>query len=404
MKNDVSIVLIGIGGYGDNYLKLLLDSEDQTIANIVGVVDIKPEKSQNYNRIVERNIPIYYSIEEFYAQSSADLAIISTPIHFHTYQTCYALSHGSHVLCEKPMCASPEEAKQIIEARDRAGKFVAIGFNWSFSPSVQQFKKDIMNGVYGKPKRLKTLTLWPRNKAYYERSNWAGKIKDEKGNLILDSVASNATAHFLHHMFYILGLNKDQSTAIKQVTAELYRANPIESFDTCAIEVKTVEDIDIYFYASHAVTENIGPNFIYEFENAIISYSHNDTHRKVTATFNDGTKKVYTDPEEERPAKLWKCIQAVASGDYDIDCGPEAAYQHVLCIDSIHKSVPDIPTFSNELTHVDEETQLTWVDGLDRILTNCYDNWSLPSDQNISWSKRGKTIEVNNPIDVTNNG
>jgi len=44
---------------------------------------------------------------------------------------------------------------------------------------------------------MKTLCFWQRDENYYRRSGWAGKIKDKKGNWILDSPANNAMAHFL---------------------------------------------------------------------------------------------------------------------------------------------------------------------------------------------------------------
>jgi hypothetical protein len=55
-----------------------------------------------------------------------------------------------------------------------------------------------MKGMLGRPKRLKTLVLWPRDFAYYNRNDWAGKKTDQNGRPVLDSVAHNATSHFLH--------------------------------------------------------------------------------------------------------------------------------------------------------------------------------------------------------------
>ena len=44
MDNSVSIVLIGIGGYGDMYLQKMLDEGEQLNARLAGVVDIQPRK------------------------------------------------------------------------------------------------------------------------------------------------------------------------------------------------------------------------------------------------------------------------------------------------------------------------------------------------------------------------
>ncbi|MFC7395096.1 Gfo/Idh/MocA family protein [Scopulibacillus cellulosilyticus] len=393
MVKSVSVVLVGIGGYGNLYVNRIMNNSLPNNVSIAGVVDPHPENCEHYDWIKENNIPVYTSIEDFYKKHSADLAIISTPINFHASQTCYALNHGSSVLCEKPMSASAKDAEMIINTRNRTKKFVAIGFNWSFTSSVQQLKQDIIDGVFGKPKRLKTMVLWPRNEDYYHRASWAGKKRNQNGELILDSVANNATAHFLHHMFYLLGSKTDESARLTHLTAELYRANQIENFDTCAVKAQTEDNIDILFYAAHPVKDEIGPKFTLEFEKATITYSMEDK-TDVIARFHDGTEKRYTDPEKNHLQKFETCIEAILKGNQDILCGPEASFPHTLSINAMQESVTDIPNFPKELIKRDKATNLIWVDGLEETLINCYDHWMLPNEIGINWSVKGKTIDL----------
>ncbi|WP_066190946.1 Gfo/Idh/MocA family protein [Gracilibacillus timonensis] len=394
IKSNVSIVLIGIGGYGDLYVSHLLDSSE---ASIVGVVDINPQKSKNYQTIIERQIPVFSSIETFYENWSADLAIISTPIHLHADQTCYALTHGSHVLCEKPMCTTVEDAERMIATRNASNKFLAIGFNWSFQPSIQALKHDIQNGLYGKPKRLKTIALWPRTGSYFERAPWAGRKYGNNGELIIDSVASNACAHYLHHMFYLLGATTEESAHLQQVTAELYRANPIENFDTCAVKTIIDEGVEVLYYATHAVPETFGPHFTFEFEHATISYTQEEGSNGVVAHFHDGNKKTYKDPRTEDPLhKLSICIEAAKSGKQVIYCGPEAAYAHTLCINSMHHSMPEIIHFPDTLIQHDQQKDLTWVEGLSETLMKCFEESRMPSEYQLDWAKEGKVITLSN--------
>ena len=87
---------------------------------------------------------------------------------------------------------------------------------------------------------------------------------------ILDSIANNAAAHFLHNMFYVLGGGLNRSAVLRQVTAELYRANAIENFDTAAIRAVTAGGVETLFLATHATGSTLGPNLCYEFERATI--------------------------------------------------------------------------------------------------------------------------------------
>ncbi|SDK01021.1 Gfo/Idh/MocA family protein [Sediminibacillus albus] len=393
MEEKVSIVLIGINGYGSIYLQELLNNNET--AAIKGVVEIHPEKSEYYQQLADWNIPVYGGLDEFYEENDAALAIISTPIHLHKQQAISAMQHGSHVLCEKPASGNPEDIEKMIKVRNETGKFLAIGFNWSFTTSVQELKQDIIHGLFGKPKRFKTLVSWPRDQDYYARSSWAGKKYSPNGDMIFDSVANNATAHFLHHLFYLLGPETDKSAELREVTAELYRANDIETFDTCAVRTVTKTGTEVLYYASHAGKQKIQPRFTLEFDNAVISYqSGSSTGEAVIARFNDGKTKKYGALQHDSLAKLEICIEAAAHHRQDILCGIEAASTHVYCINAMHQSVTDIPSFPQELVHYQDDPKLCWVENLSETLVDCYEKSVLPNEVNIGWSQPGKTIKL----------
>ncbi|WP_058306596.1 Gfo/Idh/MocA family protein [Gracilibacillus massiliensis] len=393
MKTVVSIVLVGIGGYGNVYLKSLFSKENES-ALVEGVVDVAPKRSNYHQEIIDRNIPIYDSLEDFYKENKADLAIISTPIHLHRDQACLAMEKGSHVLCEKPATANPKHLQEMIETRDRTNKKLAIGFNWSFTDSVQELKQDILKGQFGRPLRMKSLVLWPRNADYFNRSGWAGKKFSPNGDMIFDSVANNATAHFLHHLLYLSGDKIEKSAEIDQISAELYRANPIETFDTCAVHLHTKNDVEIIYLASHAVADEHRPKYKLEFEDATITYHPDGERSEIVAKWHDGKEKVYEDPEQNHLAKLGVMIKAIQSEDQSILCGPEAARAHVQAIYGMHQSVQDIPNFPVHWVAYNEENKLTTVQGLDETLKQCYHQFCLPNDLGIEWSTAGDIVKV----------
>ncbi|MGY4691558.1 Gfo/Idh/MocA family protein [Salibacterium sp. K-3] len=390
MEQSVSIVLVGIGGYGNTYLKELW--EHSKFDRIRGVVDVSPENSDYYTQIKEAGIPVFSSMEAFYDNLEADLAVISTPIHFHTAQTICALENGSNVLCEKPMTPSLEDTEKIMELKREKNRFVAVGFDWSFSSVIQRVKQDAAAGVFGKALRMKTLVLWPRTENYYERASWAGKKYASDKTPIFDSVANNAASHFLHNMFYILGSRPERSAPLKELTAELYRANDIETFDTCALKGRTEAGTEVYFFASHAVTEELGPVYQYEFEHAVLTYVKGE---QLTAAFSDGTQVQYGDPEKERNVKLHHCMEAVQQQKTETLCGPEAAMSHLHAIQALHESVPEALFFAEEKVKYNPETRLRYVEGLEELLKQCYADWQLPSEkEEAAWTKPGNTISI----------
>ncbi|MDF2963076.1 MAG: dehydrogenase [Paenibacillus sp.] len=382
----VSILLVGIGGYGNRYVEEVLKFPDGGKISVAGVVEVNPASCSYLQELKDRGIPFYTDMESFYAVSHADLAIISTPIQFHCQHVCTALAHGSNVLCEKPLAATVQDAQKMMEARNRSGKFVAVGYNLSFNDQIQELKRDILSGMYGKPKRMKSIILWRRALSYFQ-SGWKGKRKSASGDWILDSVAHNATAHFLHNMFYLTGAQTDESAKPLLVEAELYRANDIETFDTCTLRAKTEHGTEIMFYTSHTILNNAGPIFSFEFENATISFAEGENDNKIIAVFNDGTEKSYENTGTAAcEDKLRVCVEALASGSNQIPCGIEAAYPQLLTINAVMDAIPEIPGFPLHQVHVDQETNAVWVEGLEEVLRNCYDKWQLPSEAGVSWA------------------
>lgn len=394
MKKPVSILLVGVGGYGNLYVNALLDKSNDEEYKIAGIVDPKPEECERLNKLKEMGIPIFSCMEDFYVNDIADLAVISTPIQFHHTQTCLALSHGSNVLCEKPACATIQDLNSMIEARNRAEKFVAIGFQWSYCQTIQDLKSDILRGDFGRPKRLKTIVLWPRDKEYYNRG-WAGRKRDKLGNWVLDSVASNATAHYLHNMFYITGYSLDRSAKPITVEAELYKVNDIENFDTAAIRVELENNIEVYYFATHATIKNVNPTSRFEFEKGTVEIIDGKVpgSREVIAYFKNGTIKEYGNPNKDSERKLWVSIDAVNTRQ-NMPCGLEAARTHVLCINGAQESVPEISAFPDLLVKYDEAHKVKWVEGLSETFLNCYEDWKLPHEAGVPWAKAGRVVNL----------
>lgn len=356
----VDAILVGIGGYGLNYLREMLDDTMGKI-NLVGAVDPYAENCLYINEVKERNIPVYPNMDSFYAEHTADLAVISTPILFHTENIITALKNGSHVLCEKPLCADEEEVARIIEARDENGKFVYIGFQRPYSSAITKLKADILAGKYGEMKSMRQIAMRPRGPWYYGRGiGWAGKLRTADGKAVYDSVANNAEAHYLFEMFYLMGELNEAKTP-ENVSAELMRVNDIENFDTVNMQF-TLKGKPCMFLASHATEKEIEPVFEYLFENGVVYYGKRDTewahqllpedyteYGFVVGYMNDGERIVYGDPMAEVYNKLYAAVDAVLEGRCDNGpCGVETAAVQTYVINKIQKE-NEILTYKKDM-------------------------------------------------------
>jgi predicted dehydrogenase len=284
----------------------------------------------------------------------------------------------------------------MAEAERQSGKYVAIGYQWSFTPTIQALKRDIMAGVFGRPKWFKTCILWPRLASYYQRNRWAGRITSDSGEWVLDSPANNAMAHYLHNALFILGDTPTTSARAVSVQAELYRANPIENYDAAALRVLTEGGVEVLFYGAHPVSKETHPVFCLELEDATIEYNANH-HHGVIARLTDGSVRKYGSPDEEWE-KLWQTVNAIRTG-VPVACGIDAASAHTLCINGAQEST-EITAIPHELIRQEsrgDADTLTWAFGLHEIFTQSYDRGCLPSEIGVyPWTRGGKVVNLLN--------
>lgn len=397
MRPIVNIALAGIAGYGDAYLEAILPKQESVGARLVGVVDPQPQRCKRLDELNARHIPIHATMQSLFAQErNIDLMLIVTPIHLHATQTCFALEQGANVLCEKPIAGTLRDAMNMAEMQQAtANLFAAIGYQWSFSQAVQSLKRDIIDGVLGRPIRLKSIALHPRPMAYFRRNDWAGRLYSDDGAGIFDSPANNATAHFLHNMFYLLGPTRETSAMPATVQAELYRANDVENFDTAAIRCRTESGVEVLFYTSHAIAEKRGPRSRFEFEHAHVDFDLAGSGEFV-ARFNDGRVKYYGHPNFDRHEKIWQAIDSVRTGK-PVACGIPAAMAHAICIAAAQDSaggIIDFPARHRRVIGYDGDAILA-IDRLGEQLLECYEREIMPAEHpELAWARPGRLIDV----------
>ncbi len=372
----LTVLLVGVGGYGANYARAVLERGGEWNIALAGVVDPYAATSKYYGELVRQGARFFNTVGEFYRYNEADLAVISTPIQFHAAQAIACLERGSHVLCEKPIAATVEEARRMIDARDRSGKTLAIGYQWCYDPAMLRLKADIDAGLLGRPLAMKSIVLWPRAISYYKRGlGWAGKKYDAGGAPIFDSVASNATAHYIENMLWLAGPHF-QGDDIRDMRVRTLRANDIETFDTIVMDAVTAGGAKLFYVASHAVGADgrQDPAFVYEFENAVVRYGGlGRSGGPLTAEFRDGAVKEYGGSSADGvDEKLTRAIALARGAAEPLPCPAEAAMRHTRAMAMIFEKRPEAEVFPPETVRLDDG--MVWVPGLKDRLIDCYVN------------------------------
>ena len=366
------IALTGAGRYGKAYVDHLLAQQDPEI-EFVGVVEKYIDGSPSRADILNAGIPVYTSMEAFYAENSADLMILSTPPFMHSEQSIYAARHGSYVLSEKPAAPTVAQVEAMIQAEKETGKFIAVGYQWSFDDAILALKQDILQGVLGKPISLKTIVCGPRSRAYYA-PEWSGRISKD-GIMVMDSIAFNACAHYVHNLLFILGDAMDTSVYPKRIEAECLRANDIENFDTCVLRMTTENGVKLHFCVTHAMNRIREPEFVFEFENAAVTYVKRENTGDLIATFRDGTTKFYGVPSVGM-SKVRTCLDAIKAKKAP-PCTAKTALCHTRLIEDLYLNVP-IQNFPESRIKLIGDT--VCVEGLYEQICKAYEDMALLSE------------------------
>lgn len=115
---------------------------------IVAFCDIVEERAQEYAD--QYNAKAYTSFEELLKNEEVDAVSVCTPNSLHAPISIAALNAGKHVLCEKPMATSAEEADAMIAAAEKNGKKLMIAHNQRFVASHAKARSIIESGALGK--------------------------------------------------------------------------------------------------------------------------------------------------------------------------------------------------------------------------------------------------------------
>ncbi len=97
------------------------------------------------------SIPNYFTdYKEMIDTMDLDMVHICTPNHTHHEMSTYALKKGVNVICEKPMCKTIEEGRDMVRVAEETGLVNAVNFHNRFYPMTYEMKRQIQEGKTGK--------------------------------------------------------------------------------------------------------------------------------------------------------------------------------------------------------------------------------------------------------------
>ena len=196
---------IGIVGAGAIAQRNAREAAASGAATVAGVFDLNHKVARDMAKAL--SAPFFATYEDLLASRDIEAVLISTPHHLHRPQSVAAAEAGKHVMVEKPLANTLEEADAMLEACRRSGVALTVNYSFRYLPRVRKARALVEAGALGTITGVQILQHQYKDPGYWTgaRSNspddWrASKAKCGGGFLIMNS------CHVIDYMTYVTGL------------------------------------------------------------------------------------------------------------------------------------------------------------------------------------------------------
>lgn len=151
-------------------------------ASLVAVCDTDEKRCES--AVAEFGCRTYSDLAEMLKAESPDVVSIAVPNVLHSPLTIQALEAGAHVLCEKPMAMSAEEAQTMLGAAEKAGRRLMINFSFRFNDQSFFLKQQVDSGNLGRVYAGRT--VWHRRRGTPGMGSWFCQKEMSGGGPLID--------------------------------------------------------------------------------------------------------------------------------------------------------------------------------------------------------------------------
>jgi predicted dehydrogenase len=189
MKN---VAILGIGFMGSMHAQAYKQLSN---VSIVAIMDHDDKRASEAKKKLGLNIPVYPDLKALLRAEEVDVVDVCLPTDLHAEHAIMALKKGKHVICEKPLARTAQEAKKMVAAAANAKGFSMAAQCIRFWPEYQAFVEFVRSNKAGK---LLSLTLQRRSaRPLASSQNWM-QNPERSGGAALDLHIHDTD--FVHHL------------------------------------------------------------------------------------------------------------------------------------------------------------------------------------------------------------
>lgn len=224
--SKLKVAIVGCGRISHKHVEALINNNKEAV--LVSVCDIIEDKAielknQYEDVIKESNVKVYTDYKEMLESEDIDVVAISTESGYHAKHAIDCLNKDKHILIEKPMALSVEDADNIIALAKEKNKKVCISHQNRFNPPIQKLRRAIEEGRFGKIINGTARILWTRDDNYYNQAPWRGTKALDGGTLM------NQCIHNIDLLQWMMGseverIHAERDTYLRNIEMEDFGA------------------------------------------------------------------------------------------------------------------------------------------------------------------------------------
>ena len=283
------------------------------------------------------------SVEELVASADVDVVSVCTPNHLHVEMAELALGAGKHVVCEKPLALTAEDAQRLVTRAEEAGVVNAVPFVYRYYPTVREARERIARGDAG--------PLWLLHGSYLQdwlaaasATNW--RVDPSRGGS--SRAFADIGVHWCDLMEFVTG---HRITSLVASTARAHDARadgePVLTEDGACVMFRTDRGASGSVLVSQA-SPGRKNGLSFSFDGTEASYAfHQETPDTLWVGGVAQTTIVQRDPEQLSPAAARYAVVPAGHPQGYQDCFNGFVGDVIAAVRGEH--VPGLPTFADGL-------------------------------------------------------
>ena len=305
--SKLKVAILGCGRISYKHIEALINNVENV--DLVAVCDLVIDralsrKEQYLTNVSSGCVEVFTDYKKMLQETDIDIVTIATESGYHAEHALYCIEHEKHVLIEKPMALSTQDALKINEAGKKKNVKICISHQNRFNPPIQKLRRAIEEGRFGKIINGTARVLWTRDENYYKQAPWRGTKALDGGTLM------NQCIHNIDLLQWMMNsdikrVHAERGTFLRDIEMEDFGALLLR-FESGAIGIvegsacvypKNLEEtLSIFGEKGTVVIGGLAVNEIkvWQFEDEK-TYDHDEVNGEVDSVYGSGHTPLYKD-------------------------------------------------------------------------------------------------------------